>query len=202
MTGFGIFSCQDEDCNFSSNTFTVVGYNGFVAEGPDEFIYGGADGNFAQNNQPLVTTSDSLMIFYQAVVAPFVADHQQNHSVPGWLSGAFANDCVNPNPIQMTNFIDSVYIESNADYSLNLPAGSDLINIFSIRQFNEDVGFLTEARPVPEFLAQNTAIRATSFAIYRPTQAPTADKTHRFYISVWHLNGQQYDFTTGEIVFP
>ncbi len=202
MTGFGIISCQDEDCSFTSNSFTVVGYNGYVAEGSDEFIFGGADGNLAQAGQPLVTTFDSLMIFYQAIVAPFAMENNIENRRGGWLSSTYANDCVNPNPIQMTNFIDSVYIESDADYSLNLPAGSDLINIFSIRQFNEDVGFLTEAQPVPEFLAQNTAIRATSFAIYRPTQAPTADKTHRFYISVWHLNGQQYDFTTGEIVFP
>lgn len=199
MLVFGGCSLDDQnDCTSQSNTFVVAGYNGLVAEGEDELIFGGAPGEFATSGDDFNTTFDSLMIVYQAVVTPFVSEAKEPKG--SFISSAYAQ-CT-PQPIQMVNFIDSVYITSNNDYLTNFPAGSDLASLFTVRQFNEDVGFLAEAVRIPEFLAQNRAVRATSFEIYRPAQAPTVSNEHTFTITVVHLNENVYRFSTPNIVFP
>ncbi|CAN0580884.1 unnamed protein product, partial [Laminaria digitata] len=173
-------------------------YNGLIAEGEDELIFGGAEGEFASSDASFSTTFDSLMIVYQAVVTPFVSEAQEPKG--SFISGAYAQ-CV-PQPIQMVSFIDTVYIVSNNDYTAAFPAGSDLASIFTVRQFNEDVGFLAEPVRIPEFLAENTFIRGTSFAIYRPAIAPSASMEHTFTITVKHRDEAEYTFSTPNIVFP
>lgn len=205
MTAFGLLGAlmtgcdldDQNDCTGQSNTFVIVGYNGLVAEGEDELIFGGAEGEFATTNDDFHTTFDSLMIVYQAFVTPFISESTPKGSL---IAGAYAQ-CI-PQPIQMINFIDTVYITSNNDYSPALPAGSDLAGIFTVRQFNEDVGFLADPVRIPEFLAQKMAIRGSSYEIYRPAIAPSADKQHVFTVTVRHLNEQQYRFSTPNIVFP
>lgn len=201
LGGVVLVSCSlddQNDCTSQSNTFTIVGYNGLVAEGEDELIFGGAEGEFATSDASFSTTFDSLMIVYQAVVAPFLSETIETKG--SFISGAYAQ-CI-PQPIQMANFIDSVYITSNNDYTIALPAGADLASIFTVRQFNEDIGFLAEPVRVPEFLQENSAIRGTSFEIYRPAIAPSGDKEHTFTITVAHLNGREYTFSTPNIIFP
>lgn len=201
LMGIVLVGCNlddENDCTSQSNTFTIVGYNGLVAKGGDELIFGGADGEFAVIGSDFNTTYDSLMIIYQAFVAPFVSDARETKG--SFISGAYA-ECI-PQPIQMVNFIDSVYITSDQDYTTALPAGADLAGLFTVRQFNEDVGFLAEAVRIPEFLAQNRAIRGTSYEIYRPAVAPSVDKEHIFTITVKHLNEREYTFSTPKIIFP
>jgi hypothetical protein len=137
------------------------------------------------------------MIVYQAFVAPFVSVAEPKGS---FISGAYAQ-CT-PQPIQMVNFIDTVYITSNNDYTSAFPSGADLASIFTVRQFNEDVGFLAEPVRIPEFLSQNRAIRGSSYEIYRPAIAPSADKEHVFTVTVKHLNERVYSFSTPKIIFP
>lgn len=199
--GIIITACSLEDqndCTAQSNTFAIVGYNGLVAEGEDELIFGGAPGEFATSDADFNTTFDSLMIVYQAVVTPFISESPEPKG--SFFSQAYA-DCV-PQRISMANFIDSVYITSNNDYISAFPAGTDLASIFTVRQFNEDVGFLAESVRIPEFLEQNRAIRGTSFEIYRPAVQPTSSNEHIFTITVEHLNGQLYSFSTPNIIFP
>ncbi len=201
LMGIVLTGCNlddENDCTSQSNTFTIVGYNGLVAEGEDELIFGGAAGEFATTDADFNTTFDSLMIVYQAFVAPFISEVVEPKG--SFISSAYA-ECV-PQPIQMVNFIDSVYITSNNDYNAAFPAGADLASIFTVRQFNEDVGFLAEAVRIPEFLAQNRAIRGTSFEIYRPAIAPSVSKEHIFTVTVVHLNERKYTFSTPNIIFP
>ena len=90
----------------------------------------------------------------------------------------------------------NVTITSNADFNPDLPANSDLANLFDIKKFLEDGAF--EYLPLAE--VQSEAIETDNMELLLSAR-PTTDSIHQFTITLLKSNEEMIVLETEEIVW-
>lgn len=110
---------------------------------------------------------------------------------------ATAQAC-SPPPPRTDEVIDDIQISSNADFSANRPAGSELNG-----QFEVVYALVEQAAPFPmplgDFIAGH--YRSSEVLGLRLRENPTASKNHRFTIHYRHVGGETFVLTSPLLEF-